>query len=233
MRSRLLAFALVAFAAARPAVAQTSTDNLPHAFPRDGAKQIFDNPWGTAWEATWTPHKVLPLHRHRYDYLVTELESSTFNVYSATGQKREGSRSKGDAYFLPKGVTHAEEGVSGNPPRHAVIIDLKDTTTTAIANTTKFPTAFKTPIAKFVADNPRVTIWDRTWTPGDSATAVFYDRGAFLVVIDGGDLAVSSGNAAATVRHMTPGQVLFIPAGETRAERATSGTVHAAVFVLK
>jgi hypothetical protein len=234
MRIRRGTLALAALIAARGALAQSGTgQNLPHAFPREGATQVVDNAWGTAWDATWTPHKVGPMHRHAYDYVGIELVSSTFNVISAQGQTRAGSKNKGDAYFLPKGTTHAEEGVSSDPPRHAILIDLKDTATASFQNTTKYPSAFTEAVAKKAVDNQRVTIWDRTWSPSDTATTFFYDKNVFVVILDGGELTMTSPGQPPVSQRLVPGQVFFAAGGKARTERSTSGTVRAIIVVLK
>lgn len=40
---------------------------LPHAFPREGAKQIFDNERVTIWDVTWIKGQPSTMHRHRFD----------------------------------------------------------------------------------------------------------------------------------------------------------------------
>ncbi len=234
MRIQLRAWTAIALLASHNSLAQAGgAPNLPHAFPREGATQVVDNAWGTAWDATWTPHKVGPMHRHAYDYVGIELVSSTFNVISAQGQTRAGSKNKGDAYFLPKGTTHAEEGLSSDPPRHAILIDLKDTVAATYENTTKYPSAFNTTVAKKVVDNARVTLWDRTWSPGDTATTFFYDKNVFVVILDGGELTMTSPGQPPVSQKLTSGQVFFAAGGRARTERSASGTVRAIIVVLK
>ena len=117
---------------------------------------MLDNPWATAWDATWAPHVQTPLHRHAFDYVGVELVDSTFNVTPPGGDPRQASKKKGDAYFLPKGTTHSEEGLSDQPPRHAVLIDLKPQRSPTVANNTQYRAAFPDGVAKKVVENARV-----------------------------------------------------------------------------
>jgi hypothetical protein len=41
--------------------------NLPHAYPREGAKQLIDNERVTVWDVTLEKGKPSPMHQHKYD----------------------------------------------------------------------------------------------------------------------------------------------------------------------
>src|SRR5258708_1328056 len=108
MTTRRATVFLTAFVCAQSALL-LGQDPLPPAFPRAGATQAFDNQWGTAWDATWTPNEPTAMHQHAYDYVGVELVDSTFNLTAPGGQPRTASLRKGSSYFLPKGTTHIEE----------------------------------------------------------------------------------------------------------------------------
>lgn len=219
------------------AVAATLTvaaaQDLPHAFPRDGARQVLDNPWATAWDATWAPHVPTALHRHAFDYVGVELVDSTFNVTPQGGQPRETSRKKGDAYFLPKGTTHSEEGLSDQPPRHAVLIDLKPQHSPTVANNTQYRAVFPSGVATKVLENARAVIWDMTWTAGQPAQTYFYTRNTFVVYVDGGELRSSEAGGVEALRPLAAGQVIFVAAGRARSDQATAAPVRAIVVEVK
>ena len=82
------------------------------------------------------------MHRHAYDYFGLELTDSKTDTVSPEGDARSVSTSRGLAWFLAKGVTHVEIGRSSNPPRHAIIVELKNAASPDYRNTTAFPTAF-------------------------------------------------------------------------------------------
>jgi len=211
----------------------SARQDLPHAFPRDGARQVLDNPWGTAWDVTWPPHVPTALHRHAFDYVGVELVDSTFNVTPPGGDPRETSKKKGDAYFLPKGTTHSEEGLSDQPPRHAVLIDLKPQRSPSAANNTQYRSVFPNGAATKVLENPRVVLWDVTWTAGQPVQTYFYTRNTFVVYVDGGELRSSEAGGVEALRPIAPGQVIFVPAGRARSDQATAATVRAIIVELK
>jgi hypothetical protein len=178
--SAMALLAAVAWAQGTAVPAQSAGfEDLPHAFPREGAVQVFDNPWGTAWDATWTPNKPMPMYRHRFDYVGLDLTDSTFNLTAPGGQPRASSLKKGVSYFLPKGAAHIEEGLSSDPPPRAILIDLKDMPSPVYENTTKYVTAFPAGTARRVLENPRVVIWDQTWTSSEIRPMVLLPQECF------------------------------------------------------
>lgn len=236
MGTRRITALLVAFMITQCALllAQSAaSQDLPHAFPREGATQVFDNLWGTAWDVTWTPNKPTTMQRHAYDYVGVELVDSTFNLTAPGGQPRASSFKRGTSYFLVKGTTHIEEGLSSDPPRRAVLIDLKDTRSPSFENTTKYPTAFPSDAARKLVENQRVVMWDCTWTPGQIAPTYFYDKNAFIMFVDGGELTVTSPDGQPQVLSVSSGRVLFNAGGRARAEQATKGAVRAIIVELK
>lgn len=212
---------------------EVDAQGLPHAFPREGAIQVFDNSWGTAWNATWTPHKPTSLHQHTYDFVGVELVDTSFSLSAPGQQPRTVFSKRGASYFLPKGTTHVEEGLSSNPPRHAVLIDLKDTPSRSYNNSTSYPMAFPMRDAIKVVENQRIIMWDYTWTPGQSTPIYFHDRDSFVMIVDGGELTLSTSDAAPQVISVSPGQVLFNPGGRAYAEHANKGAVRAIIVELK
>ena len=119
----------------------SSFQDLPHAFPREGATRIVDNPRLSAWDATWAVNKPTAMHRHLYDYVGVELVDSQTKITSLDGQVRTATLKKGAAYFLPKGTTHIEEGITS---RHAILVDLKDSPSPLYESKTSLPKAFPT-----------------------------------------------------------------------------------------
>src|SRR6266699_6600624 len=104
-------------------LASSFQQDLPHAFPRENAKQIVDNERVTVWDVTWPKGKATSLHRHKYDLIGIDLAEATIKVTGADGQSRTSSTKVGAVVFLNKGTVHIEEGASDNP-RHAILIDL-------------------------------------------------------------------------------------------------------------
>ena len=63
--TRLSGAALVGLLLAGAGLA--SAQDYPHAYPRDGAEQLFENHRVIVWEGVWHDGGPQPYYRHRYD----------------------------------------------------------------------------------------------------------------------------------------------------------------------
>ena len=209
------------------------SQDYPRAFPREGARQVFDNMWITAWDDTWIPDKPTPMHRHAFDYFGLELTDSKTDTVSPEGDTRSVSTSRGLAWFLAKGVTHVEIGRSSNPPRHAIIVELKDAASPYYPNTSAFPTAFSADGDRKIVDNQRVTMWDRTWLPGQPASPRFFERNVVMIFANAGDLRLSRPGEQPHLTSFAEGAVLFLAGDGARAIEATNTAVRTLIVELK
>ena len=62
--TRLTGMALVGLLLA---TAPLSAQDYPHAYPREGAEQLFENHRVIVWEVVWHDGIPQPYHRHQYD----------------------------------------------------------------------------------------------------------------------------------------------------------------------
>ena len=209
------------------------SQDYPPAFPREGARQVFDNMWITAWDDTWIPDKPTPMHRHVYDYFGWEFTDSKTDSVSPEGDTRSVSTSRGLAWFLSKGVTHVEIGRSSNPPRHAILVELKDAGSPYYRNTTTFPTAFPSDGDRQIVDNQRVTMWERTWMPGQPASPRYFERNVVMIFANAGDLRLGAPVEQPHVTSFAEGAVLFLAGGGARAIEATNIAVRTLLVELK
>ena len=67
VRRKLTRIVTVATLAASASSIALAAEDYPHAFPRAGVMQLFDNERVTAWEVRWLKDVPQPIHRHRYD----------------------------------------------------------------------------------------------------------------------------------------------------------------------
>jgi hypothetical protein len=159
----------------------TSVEDLPHAFPREGAKRVLNNAWVTAWDATWIPNKPTAMHRHLYDYFGVELADSRTNLIGPDNQARTVSLRRGQSWFIAKGATHLEIGLTADPPRRAILVDLSEMPSPSYDNSTTFPVVFPLEGAQKLIENQRVVMWDQTWAPGQSGPTHFYPRNVVVM----------------------------------------------------
>lgn len=207
--------------------------DLPHALPRNGATRLMTNEWVTAWDVTWVPNESTGVHRHRFDYFGVELTDSTNELIEPDGRTRPLVLRRGLSWFLGKGATHAEIGRSSEPPRHAVMVDRSEVPAPTVENRAAHPALAPPAGIKPTADNARIRMWDRTWTPGADAPLEFYGRHVMLLVVDAGELWLRGAEGPAQVSVHPSGAALFLPGGQVRAIQATKTPVRAIVVELK
>jgi quercetin dioxygenase-like cupin family protein len=205
---------------------------LPHAFPREGARQIFDNERVTIWDVTWIQGKPSPMHRHKYDLVGVYLVGSPIRVTMPDGTSRESTVEEGFVLFQPKGVTHIEEGLDKDNPRHAILIDLKDSKVPPIPNASGFPLAFPRDGAVKRLENERIVIWEYRWTP-EPTPMHFHDKDVVVVVMEGGEIESSTPDGKSRVSRVARGEASFTAGNRVHTERLASGNARAILVELK
>jgi quercetin dioxygenase-like cupin family protein len=206
--------------------------DLPHAFPREDAKQLIDNNRVTVWEATWPKGKVTPLHRHQYDFIGIDLADSVVRVTTQDGNSQYVAIKVGNVQFREKGMTHREEGTSDSP-RHAILIDLKDVSMPPTPNTTRFPTAFPRENARKVLENSRLIVWDYTWTPGKPTPMHFHDKDVVVVYMENGEVKSTTPDGKADINPISFGMTRFNLRDRTHSEELVKGRARAIIVELK
>jgi len=84
--------------------------------------------------------------------------------------------------FNPKGVVHAEEGVS-DPERRAIMVELKTVPSPAEAAVTG--SGFPRDGATKALENERVAVWDATWVQGQRIPKRRQGRDAVVIFLNG------------------------------------------------
>lgn len=204
--------------------------DLPHAFPREGAKQVIDNARVTVWDVTWPKDQPTAMHRHRYDMAGIELADAGVKLVSQDGSARTVSLKTGQAYMQPKGITHMEEGIGG---RHAILIDLKETVVPPIENKSGYPLAFPREGAKKLVDNERVVIWDYTWTPGKPSPMHFHDKDVVVVFMEKGELKSTTPDGQVQLNAISFGDPRFNARNRAHTEELVKGNARAIIVELK
>ena len=206
--------------------------DLPHAFPRDTAKQVVDNERVTVWDVTWPKGKATPLHRHKYDLIGVDLADATVKLTGSDGQSRTSSAKAGGVVWLDKGTVHIEEGAS-DKPRHAILIDLKDVKVPPLENKTGMPPAFPREGGKKLFENNRVIVWDYTWTPGIPTVMHFHDKDVIAIYMENGELKSTTPDGQVTNNPIAFGDARFNPRNRAHSEELVKGKARAIVVELK
>ena len=229
----LLAALLASAGAGLHAQEMVGKYKLVSALPRPGATEILDNDRGRVWDVIYPPGMSTGMHRHPSDFVGVELVDTQLKVTTPDGVERVNPIRRGQIYMLPKGLTHIEENVAGQPQRNTILIELKDGGTHAYDDHGQAPAGFAALGQKQAADNPRVTLWDAHWAAGATGKAFFQTHDMFLVPIDAGTLSITSPDDAAKTMALSSGMVMFLQGGHVRTIQATTGNVRAAIVELK
>jgi hypothetical protein len=213
-----------------------AAEEYPHAFPRAGVTQLFDNDRVTVWEVNWLNGVKQPVHRHRYDMAGVYLRFGKITVTTPEGRATTGEPFEVPRpYFQLKGITHREEavGAPGDPERLAIMVDLKDAPSPPPATAPGAAPWFPQENAKMVLDNPRVRMWDVTWQPGKPAARHVHAADAIVVFVTGGTLKTTLADGTVETRTVGFKNAHYAPRGRVDLEEATSGSPRAIVIELK
>jgi len=205
---------------------------LPPAYPRDGAKQLIDNERVTVWDATWPKGKPTAMHQNKLDMVTIELADATARITTKDGKTQSSSLKFGQASFVPKGLAQMEEGTS-EPSRHAIVIDLKDAVVAPMDNKSGYPDAFPRPGSKKLLDNNRITVWDYTWTPGKATPMHFHAKDVVTIYMATGEVRSTALDGTIVINSVTPGMARFNPRNRTHTEELIKGASRAIVVELK
>lgn len=207
----------------------------PHAFPRKGVTSILDNDRVSVWEVNWRHGDKQPVHRHKYDMAGVYLRYGPITVTDLDGKENKGAEFPVPRpYFQMKGITHREEAVTpGAPERLAVMIDLKDAVTDMMVIDDPEPSAYPREGAKNVLENPRIRMWDYTFTAGAPAVKRVYRSDVVEVVVTEGVVKVTAFDGKTETRTLAPKQARYITRGTVQTEQAVSGSPRVIAVELK
>jgi hypothetical protein len=189
-----------------------AAQNLPPAFPREGAKQILDNERVSVWDMTW-PRGTTQNYRLPFDTVIVEL-----------------SPNKGEPAFLKRGVLPAQQIGSS---RRTIMIELKDVPLTALVNKSVYPEAFPREGAKKMLDNPRFAVWDVSFVQGKPTPTHFHSTDVVVVYLENGDTLSTAPDGKATPGVVKFGEVKFNPRNRTHSELLVKGAHRVIAVELK
>jgi hypothetical protein len=206
--------------------------NPPDAFPREGAKQVFDNERVTVWDVTWERGKPTATHLYRHDMVGIELAAAFARVTSPDGSFRDISTRTGQAFFVAKGTTQKEETRS-DAQRRAILIDLKDVSVPPLANRSGYVDAFPREGAQKLFENTRVIVWEVRFTPGKPSAMHFHDKDVVAIYLDNGEMASTTPDGKSAPRPASFGEARFNPRDRTHSELLVKGSMRLIAVELK
>ena len=93
------------------------------AFPRPGAKKIFENSRVIVWDSVWTLNVAGPMHFHDKDVVVLFLQDGDIKSTTPDGKDTVTEHKAGSVRFNAGNRTHKETLIKGQ--EHALITELK------------------------------------------------------------------------------------------------------------
>ena len=185
--------------------------DAPPAYPRDGAKKIFENDSVIVWNISWLKGEY-PVHRHRYDHTGVYFSPGDRIITSVDGEAREVHTDPWNISFQLAGVTHTESGLSEEPLR-AVFIQIKRPVAGAITSDSALPSfPHDQPLNRRA--NDRVRVWEYNSATANDSRAHIYLHDAVVVWFD---------------RENQP-NVHFVPSGTVQTSDAPSAASRTFVF---
>ena len=98
-------------------------DPEPSAWPRDGAKNVLENPRIRMWDYTWPAGAPAVKRVYRNDVVEVVVTGGAVKVTGAKGQAETVTLAPRDARFVSRGTVRTDEHVSGAP--RVIAIELK------------------------------------------------------------------------------------------------------------
>jgi hypothetical protein len=193
---------------------------------------LIDNERVTVWDSTWVKGKPATVHQNKFDQVAIDLANAAIRITTEDGKSKASTFKIGQASFVPKGVTQLEEGTS-DPPRHAILIDLKNVVVAPLENKSGYPDAFPRDGSKKLLDNSRVTIWDYTWTPGKPTPMHFHAKDVVVIYMATGEVRSTALDGQITMNSVSPGLARFNARNRTHTEELVKGASRAIVVELK
>ena len=211
-----------------------SAQDYPHAYPREGAEQLFENHRVIVWEVVWHDGVPQPYHRHQYDMTGVFLQWGPLRVTRLDGTFTDSDVpfELPNVFLLEKGVTHKEESI-GSPDRHAIMIDMKDLSDVPADTRTDIPPAFPHTGAEEALDTDRVRVWDAHWPPGHTVPLHVHPTDTVAVVLEGGTITLAPESGPENTSTYGEKNIAFIPAGTAHAIRVVDGSPRVMFYELK
>ena len=195
----------------------------PPAFPRQNATKLLETDRIVVWDIVWPKGRPSPLHRHVYDQVGTYYQPGGRVITQADGTKSEAVTPLGNISTTRKGTTHIEEGAT-DPPLRAVFVELKwDMQGSELLDVAPRPGA------RQVHVEPRVTIWDFTWSP-TTPPLIRYNRETLVVWLTPGTFRIKKDAQSPELVSVKPGSYWYRENGTVETEELTEGSPRAILF---
>jgi len=219
-----LAIVLIGLIGLTGPVAFTAGQQLPPAFPREGAKKILENDRVIVWDMQLRKGQRAAMHTHPYDIVSVTLTPGGHQDNGSDGVSEDRMFKMGDVRFTPKGRTHFEVGLT-DPPRRAIVTELKPVApggTPAAQESSTYPPAYPREGARKILENDRVILWDVTLENNRRTEMHGHPYDFMSVTLSPGAIRDVGSDGVIEARQFEVGQVRFQNKGRVHADEGAS-----------
>ena len=193
---------------------QAQTQTYPPPYPRPGTTKVMENDLLIVWDVSWL-RQAYPVHRHLYDYAGIYYTDGDRIITSEQGVPSPTHSVAWDTFFLPRGITHSEQGASEQPLR-GIFLEFKQPQAVGTIDARTSPPAFPGTPIKQLRDSERVIIWELATAPGGAPSPHLHTRDAVVV----------------SFKALKP-SVTFVPRGTVHSDDQIAGADRAFAFEVK
>jgi len=192
----------------------------------DAPAPVIDNERVTVRDVHLQPGEAAPAISHAGDYVILYVDGG--QIRSADGKTaRHVARSAASGH----GGTTSDTAVGA--PAREVVVELKDTPSRTVPNTTGLPPGFPRPGSKKVLETDKVRVWNYAWVPGKPTPMHFHNTEIVVAYLGNGDVAATTPDGKKTVTHHNPGDIVFNLANRSHAEELVKGEMSGIMLELK
>ncbi|HEY2007921.1 MAG TPA: hypothetical protein VGH23_02950 [Rhizomicrobium sp.] len=211
---------------ARIALALLAMPGLTLTALADQPAPVIDNGRVTVRDVSLKRGEAGPAIQHAGDYIILYVKGG--HIRSADGKTEK--HAAGSA-MAGHGGTTSDTALDGDA--HEVVVELKDSPSNTVPNTTGLPPAFPRPGSKKVFENDKVRVWNYTWLPGKPTPMHFHNTEVIVDYLGNGDIAAVTPDGKKTVTHHNPGDIVYNLANRSHSEELVKGEMSGVMLELK
>jgi hypothetical protein len=217
--TRTLLVAALAAVSATPAL-------LAGAAWADTPAPVIDNERVTVRDVHLRPDQAAPAISHAGDYVILYVDGG--RIRSADGKT---VRHVAGSAISGHGGATSDTAIGA--PAHEIVVELKDTPSRTVPNTSGLPPGFPRPGSKKVLETDKVRVWNYAWVPGKPTPMHFHNTEIVVTYLGNGDVAATTPDGKKTVTHHNPGDIVFNVANRSHAEELVKGEMSGIMLELK
>jgi len=190
------------------------------------AAPVIDNVRVTVHDVVLQPGSQAAAIEHAGDYVILYFEGG--RIRAANG--KTATHPSGGAMFGHGGST---SDTALGKPAHEIVVDLKDSPSNTVPNTTGLPPAFPRPGSKLILENDRIRVWNYKWLPGKPTPMHFHNTEVVVAYRGNGDVASTTPDGKTAVNHRNAGDIVFNLANRSHSEELVKGEQSGIMLELK